>query len=238
MHPLDIIGQHLNRQNLKLPIVPLTREICVFSGKPITEGVPTKKLIKKTFTDQSYLRFTSDYASVDAALCIEAVISGNKGLNSLRNYSFLATNEELRLLKREEIWDILMNPPKGEFVIGVTYSHKKHIAYKAMSNRRRNAFYVTTDEGNVIIYPSGHKEVIDIIQRWYTCLPEKISTKQQPTFFTKKDILNGTDNYNRIERYGFDKFLQEDKILARSRRGPALKLLVHCLNKQTTIETI
>jgi len=231
MTSVDFIAKHLPLENLGIPILPVN-DVCSFTGKTIKEGVYNKKLIKKTFTDHAYLRYPSDYSSVEAALCIEAVIPAKKGLSSLRNYSYFVSERNLKLLKREEILDLMLNINESPFVLAVTYSNKKHTSYKTTLNYNIEKFVVTTDVGDVLIERKGLLEILPILQNWYTVVDGKQCTASQPTYFTKSEILSGSENIKRIRQYGIEKYCLENAEIEKYRNTAFLNLIVHILNKK------
>ena len=227
-----MIAQHLDSSLLIGKTEPTPKgTICSFTGKEINIGVKNKLLIKKTFTDHTYLRYKSEYSSVYAALCISPVIQGQKSLNALRNYSFICTKKEIRLLSREDILPLIENPPNEPFLFCVTYSHKKHLSCKSVINIDNSKYVIVTDLGNVHIDMNAVNNILPIIKKWYSVLPDKKDTNLKPTFFTKKEILQGCNLNKKIKAYGISKFFKEDDILKKYRNTSLLKLLVHCLNK-------
>lgn len=230
MTNIEFIAHHLNRDNLKIPVIKMD-SVCSFSGLPIKEGVKNSDLIKPTFTDHSFLRFNSPFSSVSAALCIESVIPSAKGFNALRNYSYLVTANELRLLKREEIADILLNPPTGNFILCVTYSNKKHTSYKSTVNASNSRFIVTTDLVDVVVDATKLKHLFPLIQSWYTIVKGKEGTSTEPTYFTKQDILQGCQNLKKIREYGIERYYRENAEIEPFRNTAFLNLIVHVLNK-------
>jgi hypothetical protein len=229
----QLITQHLNTANLKVPVYKDIDTVCAFSGERITEGVKLKDLIKKTFTDYEMLRYQSDYAGVDIALMMEEVIPGEKKMNSLRNYSFYADNNQLKLLKRSEILELLFNIPLEPFQIGITYNNKKHIAYRAPVNGSRMDNYdIITDEGIVRFERKTAWEIWGTAREMYTIIPEKKDTKQQPTYFTKANILGEKQpDYNQVKRYGLKHYFILEQMLDQYRGKALFKLIIHLLNK-------
>jgi len=227
------ITQHLDRNNLKIPVHTGINTVCAFSGERITEGVKLKDLIKKTFTDYEMLRYPSDYAGIDIAMMMEEVIPGEKKMNSLRNYSFYADEKELRLLKRSEILDLLFNIPGAPFQIGITYNNKKHIAYRAPVNGSGEDQYdIITDEGIVRFDRKTALNIWCTAQLMYTIIPEKADTKQQPTFFTKANIAGEKNpDYRQVKRYGLKKYVNQNNFLNKYRDQSLFKLIIHLLNK-------
>jgi CRISPR type IV-associated protein Csf1 len=229
---MNLISKHLDRNNLKLKVYQVD-SICAFSGVKITEGVLMKDLIKKTFTDQELIKYTSDYASIETALLIEEVIKSEKGFNSMRNYSFYADESKLDLLKRENILELLLSIPKTPFQIGVTYSNKKHLAYKAPINFSTENYQVITDLGIVNFERQKAIQIVEIAQKWYSVIPEKKETAALPTFFTKDQIKGvSIPNHKQIEAYGLQKYFKETHELETFRGTTLINLIIHCLNKK------
>jgi hypothetical protein len=229
---MNLISKHLDRNNLKLKVHQID-SICAFTGEIITEGVLMKELIKKTFTDHEFIKFKSDFASVNIALLIEEVIKGEKGFNSMRNYSFYADESRLVLLKRENILDLLLNIEQKPFQIGITYSNKKHIAYKAPFNFDAENYQIITDLGIVNFEKQKAFQIIEIAQSWYTVLPEKVNTEAKPTFFTKEQIKgNSQPNHKQISEYGLQKYFKEYQELDKFRGTAFFNLIIHILNKK------
>lgn len=229
---MHLIAKHLDRSLIENIIETGIDSICMFTGRHINEGVHRKNIISDRFNDHEYLRYPSDYLSVDAALCIAPVIKGEKGYNSLRNYSFLATENEFRILQRGEIMDVLLCPPQPPFVIAVTFSNKKHTAFKTIPALDRGRFIVTTDKGQVMINHDLISELVPVIQKWYTVVAGKEDSSMLPTYFTKDEILFGSSNFKRILEYGEEQYFSENAIIDRYRCSLLLTLIVHVLNKK------
>jgi hypothetical protein len=145
----DIIAQHLDIEMLQH--VESIDSICAFSGAKIKVGIPKKKIIKETFTDHQYLKYVSDYVGINVAATMSKVIDGQKGKVSLRNYSFIANNERLVLLKKSDIMKYIVSPLKAPFVFCVSFNNKKHLAFKAKPNYCRDEYIITTDLGDCAI---------------------------------------------------------------------------------------
>lgn len=232
---INFVGKHLlaeYKNNLAIPIHENIESFCCFSGQPLTIGVKRKNLIKKTFTDHDYIKYNSDYASLEMTAMMTAIIpkwneeKQKTNMTKLLNYSFVCYEDKLKLLSRAEILNEVLNPESVPFVFSVTYSYKKYTSFKAEINHSKEQFTIETDLGRVAININQIKALLPIIQAWYTVKPEK-----KDTFFTKAEILNSSQNFNRIKEYGPEKFFKEDKILSLYRDTAFLKLLVHVLNK-------
>ncbi len=225
---MEFIARHLDYSFTDKPIKEYDCQ-CKLCGKDSNFGV--SGMITDTFTDHAYFRNPeSDLLCRDCAVVL-GKIEHNGKKTFLRNFSFLCTEEEFRILKREEILDIILKPPKGKFILCVTYNNKKHMAFKAQIQENREWFRVTTDTGVVAVDRKKAEDIISVIQNWYSVIPEKADTKAQPTYFTKQDILTGCNNYKKMEEYGAEKYFTENQQIDRLRRSGMFKLLVFCLNK-------
>lgn len=232
----NIISKHLPKQNLALKIHEGINEICSFTGEKIDRGVRNKDLIKKTFSDKQYIRYKSEYTSVDVALLIEEVFlkekEGKLIRNALRSFSFLATEKELIFLDKSKfIANHLFNLPNEPFFLCITYSHKKHIAYKASLNYSNTEFIVTTDEGDVLVNLVKAKEILLCISKWYTVTPETQGKSQEATYFTKDEIRFANPPTHKIVRYGINLYKQENEQIQAFRNTAIFNFLVNLLQK-------
>lgn len=223
-----LISQHLDYS--KLENVEDVDTICLFTGQKITKGIHRKHVIKPTFTDLDYLKYDSDYVSLDVAATMANILPGKTCPVSLRNYSFVSTEKELKLLKNRELLPYVISPPEPPFFFCISFNNKKHLAFKSQVNFSREKFLITTDIGDCLIEKLNVDQILPVIQKWYTVIPEKADTKAEPTYFTKDEILKGSKNYKRIESYPGNYF-QEDQFIRKYRGTMLLKILVHCLIK-------
>lgn len=229
---MNLIAKHLDRKLLTAKIYSDIDAVCAFTGERITEGVLKSDLISDSFTDFEAIKFPSLYVSVEIALLIAPVITGEKQMNGIRSYSFIATNSGLKLLKRDDFLSILENPPAEPFIFVLSFSNKKHIAYKARENCGGFPFFVSTDKGLCYFMKSHLDTFLDIAKRWYTIIPGKETSDLQPTYFTKDEILSGCNNNKKIAEYGIAKFLKEDAVLKSFRRTLFAEIVCFCLTKQ------
>jgi hypothetical protein len=237
---MNLISKHLNKENLKSKIFHFESEtICAFTGEKISEGIKLSEIAGDTFTDHTYIKYDSEYVSLDIALLIQPVIrigdsvkkNGKENWTALRNYSYYASENELTLLKRENILDLLLNIPDAPFCFAVTYSNKKHTSFKCRKNTNKDVFTVTTDVGEVLFNKAKVLEFLQTIQNWYSIIPEKKDTAAQPTFFTKANILGEFPMSLKISEYGEKKFEEENNFLLKYRNTSLFELVVHLINK-------
>lgn len=225
--PTHIIGKHLS-PHIEVPVIPGRCRMCGASDVP---GYPSSQILSAGFMDGAYLSGGQD--THICAYCAACIGYGQERTKFIKNSSFLATPSALRLLKREDLWEVLVVTAYDitePFVIGVTYAHKKHISFKAKTNLPDDPgkFWVQTENDTVWVDIPVMSDAIEIMQKWYTvCNP----TAAQPTFFTKADILSGCTNYKRIEEYGTMRYMEENQVLQRFRGAVCLELLTHALNK-------
>lgn len=230
---MEIIAKHLDKSLLKYQIIEGLDTVCAFTGRHISKGYKLTDIISKVFTDFEYIRYDSKYVSEEIALCIQEVIPTAKGgKNSLRSYSYLATEKELRFFKREDTLELLLNIPETPFRMAVSFNFKKHTSYKTALNSSKDNFVVATDLFNVRFDRTEVLRFLPLIQSWYTIIPGKEGSSQQPTFFSKADILGGNADYKKQVVYGLDKFESENEFLKPYRNTQLLTFIVHVLNKK------
>ena len=223
LHPVELIGKHLDRNNLRLTNHAINSK-CAISGKDITQGILVTDLVSDVFTDWQYIRH-GKYVSIEAALCIAEVIKTDKGYNSLRNYSYIATPDKFQFLKREHILETLLTLNESQFCIAVSYSFKKHLSYKCVLNEQSESFYITTDVGTFLFDKNKVRKFLPIVQSQYA-----ISTKDF-TYFTKQEIAAGHASAQRIQAYGIDRYMRENAILDQYRNTNLFNFILHIINK-------
>ena len=136
-------------------------------------------------------------------------------------------------MKREDILQEILSLNDSPFVICVTYSNKKHTAYKSTLNYSIEKFVVTTDLGDVVVERKKLEAILPTLQSWYSVIKGKQNTSTQPTYFTKSEILNGSTNTKRIRQYGVEKYFRENAEIGKYRNTAFLNLIVHILNKKS-----
>lgn len=220
--PTHIIGRHIKAD---LPDLKRFDGCCAVCGGIDHPGWPIENVVTSTFADIDWLtggRYVCEP-------CLKCLGQGQPRNRWVKNFSCLATEDELRILKREDLWEHLLNPPEKPFVLNITFAHKKHMSFKSRVNPGGSPYWVTSDIDTVLIDLDTIRPAIEIMQRWYTVCD---TTKQRPTWFTKNDIARGATNFKRIERYGANRYLREDSELERFRGTHALEILLYALNKK------
>ncbi len=220
-----LIGKHLplaDGSPLHNPCV-----LCGAEPDGSLRALPSKEVIPDSFTDCDYLRPGTEIC----VYCAACLGYGQSRTEWVKNHSCLATPDRLTTLKREHLWDALVEHPcEDQFVFCATYSHKKHTSFKARVNLPgERPFSVQTENNRVDVWPEQVSELTEIIQGWYTVCAD---TAAEPTWFSKADILGGCRNYKRIDTYGWNKYLREDAVIRPYRSTALLELLCHALNKK------
>ncbi len=229
-HITTFIARNITVDDSALPLVQCDA-VCAFSGERIAQGIPTKFAIKDTFNDRAYLRFPSLYLSREAYICIGVLtVNGTAGWE-MRKYSFVATEHEFRILQRKDILDVVLTLPAVPFALSFTASNKKHRSFKCVINYSTERFIVRTDNLDVEIDMNLVRDVLPVMQRWYTMIPDKRDTAAQPTWFTKADILQGCKNNVKIRAYGMSAYFEENALLEQYRSFPFFSFLTSILNK-------
>lgn len=238
MNAITLIGAHLDQYkgNLNIPIYEFPDGMeCAFTQEIVMQACKLKDVLSSVFSEWQYVRGKSGYVSVQAALAIREVIpSSNKDgiFNSLRSYSYFATAQQFKILKRDELLDTLLNLPAEPFVFAVSFNSKKHTTYKASLAQSNESFAIATDVAASVAFEMDDvRAILPTMQKWYSVLPNKELSEQSPTWFTKDDILNGCKDLNRINAYGLDKYNTENELLQPYRNTHFLKVLTFMLNK-------
>jgi len=213
-----LIGKHL-----KFPQYDIEIKKCCMCGNSGV-GFKSKNIISSNFMDNDYLN-ESDEICVYCAVCLGKGLSQNE---QIRLFSFIATESKLQFLKREDIWGNIFLPPDEPFVFCVTYSHKKHISFKSSVCQPGNRYQIQTDNSRVDIDIEKINQVSQVIQKWYSICKD---TKQEPTWFTKDEIKYGCTNFKRIEEYGINNYIEENKVIEPFRNTSLLELLCYAVNK-------
>ena len=205
---------------------------CAMCGDKVSEAYKKKSVLSSVWTDFEYIRYPSDYICTNCTLCIKPCIKTEKRPNALRSYSYIVSEKGLQILKREALLQYIIEPPNPPFAFCVTYSNKKHTSFKAVVNASRERFTVRTDVDSVEICRDEALDFLKLAQPWYTVIPGKEGNAQQPTYFSKGDIMNGCTNMKRIMDYGVDKYQKETQKIEKYRGTGFIKLTTFMLNKE------
>jgi len=223
--PTHLIGRHLSADLPDLEPFDGPCAICGADGADLPGGWPLESVLTEKFADCAWLtggRHVCEY-------CLRCLGKGMGKADAVRNHSCLATVGELRMLKRDDLWNVLMQPPREPFVLIVTFDHKKHMSFKSRVNSGGSPYWVTSDRDTCRIDLDAMAPQIETMQQWYTVTPDG---PKDATWFTKDEILHGCTNFRRIERYGAARYRADTAVLEHLRGTHALEVLVYALSKR------
>ena len=181
-------------------------------GETGGRGLPVKKAILDTFTDRDMARHpASQSVCSGCAFCLSFM--------SLRNYSILATRNELRHPSRAKIRDILLNPPEPPFVLCIATSGQKWLHFKGEVSYSQNNYPIQLEETRVYVDTGQLERILVLVEDLYTV-------------FSKKEILSGEYSQNRIRKFGLAKFQRIEKQAAKFRGQRLFQLGVFVAQKK------
>lgn len=195
-----------------VPLVDVPDARCWLCGG-ITghRGLPVKKAIKDTFTNQDMARWPkSKSVCLGCAFCLDR--------RELRNYSIIATEKELRHPTRPEIRALLLDPPEPPFVLCIAVSGQKHLHFRAQVAYDRDGFPVQMEETSVCVWRRPLAEWLGAIERLYA-------------LFSKEEIRTGRYSQNRIKQFGIAEFQEVEAQLAPHRGTRLFDLAVFVAQK-------
>lgn len=175
-------------------------------------GLPVKKAIKDTFTDRDKARWPAS-----RSVCPGCVFC--LSFTSLRNYSILATADELRHPGRAEIRDLLLEPPEPPFALCIAVSGQKWLHFRAKVAYSWDGYPVQLEETPVCVERPILREWLGVIGRLYAV-------------FTKAEILTGQYGQNRIRQFGLAEFQGLEEQIAGHRGTRLFDLAVFVSQKQ------
>ena len=197
----------------QFPAENVEDEICFLcGGETHGKGQSTKKAIKPTFTDTPYARALHSHAvCVGCAFCLSR--------RELRNYAIVATETALLHPSREQVRDMLIEPPEPPFLICIAISGQKWVHFKSQVNYSRDVFTVNLEESQISVIPEKLKAMVETVEHLYTT-------------FSKEEILTGRYNQKRIKDFGINRFSQAEDRIAPFRGSQLFELAVFVAQKK------
>ena len=177
---------------------------CWLCGCLTTSGHPKNKIIKPTFTDSNLAK--APWSGVVCDHCAWAL-----SYRSLRNYSILATWNEMRHPSRAEVREVLLNPPEPPFVLCVADSGQRWLHIRSKITYRDGPMIVRFEDLEVRITPLEFARLLEPIERLYQV-------------FTKDEIASGTFKSHKIQEFGIAEWERLWSQIARHRASGAFKL--------------
>lgn len=185
-------------------------ETCWLCGGPTHgRGASVEMAIPDTFTDHDRARAPQSGSICEACLfCLK-----NK---PLRTHSIFATPDALRMPKRSEWRDILLNPPGGLWLATIAVSGQKHLSFKAPVNAGPNGTVLLEETPVPIIGLGGLIGPVEELRQR----------------FTSDEILTGRYSQNRIRQFGLARWYALEQVVSKHRRSRLLELAVYIANRE------
>lgn len=213
MNNTEIIYKALNN-----PVVKNLEEYhsyCMFCNKEITKGVKYKKTISTNFTNFDVLKnIKGTHVCKACSYCMK--------LGELRKNSFISDKSNLYLLKKNDIEQYLFNLSKyvkGEFVVGITQTFKKHNAFRCRVNKSTKEFYIRMEDVEFVFN-------VDKLKPLYKLLNEAYMS------FSKEELQTGFYKAIAVNQFGFEKFQYVEKIFNKHRGSQYFNFLIYIMNSE------
>lgn len=183
---------------------------CALCKKKITQGIKTKKITSGNFTNHDVV--SGNYLCEACANIMKSELS-----TRLRRSSFIAFKDKIIYFKQADIASWIFKDKETPFVIGITFSYKKHNAFRCIINYSNDDFFIRQEEKLIKIEKEIAKKLFKAMMRLYL------------TYFTKDNIKSGKYNIALINKYGVEKFNELEQILSQHRKTDMFDLLVEAL---------
>lgn len=188
---------------------------CKICGKSITAGIKEKDALSGNFTNWSECkRIDSNFVCEECAWCLKNA--------ELRTNSFIADNSNLYLLKKNDLEEYLFNLDKyvhGEFVVGITFSFKKHNSFRCRVNSNPRRFYIRQEDNEYLFDVDKLKPLYDKLNDAYLQ-------------FNKEELSTGQYGMIGIEQFGLNKFREYEGLFKQHRGTAQFELLVYMMNSE------
>lgn len=185
-----------------IPYEPVKGDQCLVCGNEAEIFYARKDIIKPTFNNLDVLADPAgDAVCAACAWCMSN--KEHKNRNILRMHHFLATEKTLQWIKKSVFSETLFNPPEPPFVMGYTFTHKKHHWLFAPVNYTRDIVQVGTDERTIQIIPKRDKSYFSLMQAFYFYFNKtEIETRQFPMSKIWKAEIDDIFFYEQMEQLG------------------------------------
>lgn len=186
---------------------------CMMCGKDIIEGTKYRKIVSSNFTDYDvFQNITGTHICKECGVCVKT--------RQLRINNFIADKNHIYFLKKNDLEEYIFNIDKyvkGEFVIGLTRSFKKHNSYRCTVNASTDEFCIREEDKAYLFNKKKMEQLYEILNEAYL-------------HFTKDDLLTGNYSLMNIQEFGIDKFKEYESIFKKHRKTHQFDLLVLNLN--------
>lgn len=187
---------------------------CMVCGKKITDGIPWKKVIGNSFTNWD--EFMSPNSIHICKECAVTLMTGNIATR-LRRSSFIVTEQRVEFFSNSDLAAKIFSPPIPPFIFCVTFSFKKHNAFRSVISFSRNHYYIRQENQLIEVVIDKAKKLFNSMIRLYY------------GGFIKQEIQNGEYHPKRIIDFGLFEFEKLENTLSFERGSPLFELLIAAL---------
>ena len=194
---------------------------CLICGKEIQEGVKIKKALSSNFTNWDLCK-----SRMSKYICKECTASLKN--TDLRRNNIISDKSNCYLLKKNDLENYLFNLDKyvkGEFIVCITTTFKKHNVFRARVNNNTKSYYIRQEDKEFKFNVDEMKNVYDKLNTAYLQ-------------FSKDEIKTGNYNMLAIQQFGIDRFIEYEEIFKKYRGGDQFELLLFILNSERRNEYI
>lgn len=195
---------------------------CCVCGKHTEKGFKTKDYVKNArFTNFDLLK--NPNSSVICECCAYCMNNAD-----LRRKNFIADSEHIEFLTKNDIENVIFSLEehvKGEFVVCITQSFKKHNSFKATVNADTSKFSVQLEDNSFYIDVEKHKALYSTLNEMYL-------------WFGKDEILSGDYSYLAIKDFGADNFTRCENEIKQHRGSMVFDFLLYILNSERRNEIV
>lgn len=196
--------------------------ICLMCSSETQKGFKSKDFIKDArFTNFDILsNIKSKVICEHCAVCMKN--------DDLRRKSFIASKEKIIYLQKNDIENYIFNLKehvKGEFIVCLTRTFKKHNAFRAKVNIDAERFYIREEDNEYLFEVSEMKKLYEKLNEFYM-------------YFNKEEIATGNYNLMSIKEFGIENFGVYDNLIKQHRKTIQLDLLLHILNSEKRNEAV
>ena len=197
---------------------------CLICGADSQGGLPSKRLLKDSYTDWGYHKAPgSDH--ICAACAFTMLLNADSRRCALFRYSFVA-DTKLHICNRAELRDFIINPPEPPFVMVCAVSQKKHLAIKALTSYSRDSFFCMLEEERVPVNREmAEKDIL-------------LCEALRGLGFTKDEIERGKIRYDKIKDFGIGAYDAISKALKERAGSRQFALCLHVAQKMNEEDAI
>lgn len=179
---------------------------CACCRRAVETITPLRQVVSDNFLNYDLLDCQADGLCPACTECFRC--------RALRMHSFVATPAGRRLLRRAEVRPVLLEPPDPPFVLCVTYTMKKHNAFRARVALHRAQFPVRVEDQLIWVDRA-------VAQEQATLLDEALGHWKLP----RTAVCAGRWTQTHIRRLGLARWRVLEAALARHRGTPLFALL-------------